>query len=101
MGVFDFTVHSKGQVCVLAASADYIIKRKSGDNYLPMVIENAKLTVGRTSTCIKVPFAGDYRIEWPDEDCCPNGNQPAFEYLELIEPFVFEQDYCVSATIGE
>ncbi|HPE62388.1 MAG TPA: hypothetical protein PLB10_18835 [Thiolinea sp.] len=80
MGTFDFTVQTKGQICLMAGRGAHIIQRKTATGYAPMSIDGVKLRVSPANTCVLIPFAGDYRIVWPDDDCCASGEAPSFEY---------------------
>lgn len=84
MGQFNFKIHKEGQVCLKSGSGTYIVQRKVGDNqYIDMVTDHSKLKISPANTCVLIPFSGEYRIEWPDGDCCPN-DDPDFE---LVNPF--------------
>lgn len=87
MGIFDFAIQTRGQICLASGKGTYIIQRKAVDGYVPLSIDGIKLRVSPANTCVLIEFAGEYRIEWPEADCCTPYNLPAFEYTEHAEPF--------------
>ncbi len=84
MGMFDFTVQTKGQLCLMAGKGAYIIQRKAANGeYVPMSVDGIKLRVSPSNTCVLIEFFGDYRIEWPEVDCCASDDMPQFEFFDI------------------